>query len=374
MMQFTNIHSIFYIHSVYSIILFFIIIFIASFFNLYLSNFSMAQNHSGSKAKLTATQKHVIFENGTEKPFDNEYWNNKSDGIYVDIISGEPLFSSQDKFDSGTGWPSFTQPITKKAVQEKLDSSYGMHRVEVRSGDSDIHLGHVFNDGPQDKGVMRYCINSASLRFIPKEQLTKEGYGQYLQIFESKENEEISEEKHKTAEGKNAGNHNKKQQKAIIAGGCFWGMEDLFAKLEGVTDVVNGYTGGNIPNPTYEIITLGISNHAEAIEITFDASKISYDEIIRFFFKIHDPTTLNKQGNDVGTQYRSAIFYLNEEQKKIAENLIAKADKSGVFASKIVTTLEKFDKFYKAEEYHQDYLIKNPGGYSCHAIRKNIEF
>ena len=311
----------------------------------------MVDNIKSDSKNLTELQKYVIFANGTEKPFDNEYWDNKSDGIYVDIISRKPLFSSKDKFDSGTGWPSFTKPIKEKVIKEKSNNSYGMSRIEARSKDSEIHLGHIFNDGPKDKGGMRYCINSSSLKFIPKEDLKKEGYKKYLSIFKDHQ-----------------------YQKAILAGGCFWGMEDLFTKLDGVIDVVNGYSGGNITNPTYEIISSGISNHAESIEITFDSKKISYEKILRFFFKIHDPTTLNKQGNDIGTQYRSAIFYLNEEQRQIANTLIDKVDKSGLFTRKIVTSLEKFDKFYKAEKYHQDYLNRNPGGYTCHRIREDWEF
>ncbi len=303
--------------------------------------------------KLTDLQKHVIFKNGTENAFDNEYWNNKNEGIYVDILSGEALFSSKDKFDSGSGWPSFTKPIAENIIKENSDDSHGVIRVEVRSQDSDIHLGHVFNDGPQDRGGMRYCINSASLKFISKQDLKKEGCEKYLNIFED--------------------NKESCYQKAILAGGCFWGMEDLFSRLDGVIDVVNGYIGGKIPNPTYDIVSLGISNYAESIEITFNADEVSYEEILIFFFKIHDPTTLNRQKNDIGTQYRSAIFYYNEEQKMVAEDLIAKADKSGLFPGKIVTKLEKFDKFYKAEEYHQDYLENNPGGYTCHVIREKWE-
>ena len=313
-------------------------------------NLTMAQDISN----LTPTQKHVIFENGTEKPFENAYWDHKEEGIYVDIVSGKALFSSNDKFDSGTGWPSFTKPIDGQAVNEKQDSSYGMSRIEIRSKDSDIHLGHVFNDGPKDQGGMRYCMNSASLKFIAKEDLKKEGYGKYFYLFEK--------------------NKKQKYQKAVLAGGCFWGMEELFSRLSGVTDVVNGYSGGNISNPTYDIVVLGISNHAESIEVTFDSEQISYEEILRFFFQIHDPTTINKQGNDIGTQYRSAIFYLDEEQRKIADNLIKKADRSGVFPGKIATSLEKLDKFYQAEDYHQDYLLKNPNGYTCHKIRKEWEF
>jgi methionine-R-sulfoxide reductase len=133
--------------------------------------------------KLTPIQEYVTQHGGTEKPFDNEYWDNHAEGIYVDIVSGEPLFSSLDKFDSGTGWPSFTKPIKQSTVTEHEDKKLGMSRTEVKSSASDSHLGHVFDDGPKDKGGMRYCINSASLRFIPQEDLEKEGYGEYVSLF-----------------------------------------------------------------------------------------------------------------------------------------------------------------------------------------------
>jgi len=144
------------------------------------------QDKKALKEKLTAEQYDVTQENGTERPFQNEYWDEKRDGIYVDITTGEPLFVSTDKFESGCGWPSFSKPITKKLIEEKLDRSYGMTRVEVRSKTGDAHLGHVFNDGPADKGGLRYCINSASLKFIPKEEMEKKGYGEYLPLLEKK--------------------------------------------------------------------------------------------------------------------------------------------------------------------------------------------
>jgi methionine-R-sulfoxide reductase len=134
--------------------------------------------------KLTPIQYKVTQENGTEPPFRNEFWDHKEEGIYVDVVTGEPLFTSRDKFDSGCGWPSFTQPMERSAIKEKADISHSMHRIEVRSKEGDSHLGHVFNDGPAEKGGLRYCINSAALRFIPVEDLVKEGYGEYLKFFE----------------------------------------------------------------------------------------------------------------------------------------------------------------------------------------------
>ncbi|MDX2083363.1 MAG: peptide-methionine (R)-S-oxide reductase MsrB [Rickettsiales bacterium] len=151
---------------------------------------ALAQNNNKKYPKnlqnMTALQKQITQQNGTEPAFRNEYWNNKKEGIYVDVASGQPLFSSQDKYDSGTGWPSFTRPIMKSSVVEKSDNSHGMTRIEVRSKDADSHLGHVFEDGPQDKGGLRYCINSAALKFIPKESLQKEGYSEFVKDFSDK--------------------------------------------------------------------------------------------------------------------------------------------------------------------------------------------
>ena len=141
------------------------------------------KNKEDLKKKLTPIQYKVTQEDGTEPPFQNEFWNHKEEGIYVDIVSGEPLFTSKDKFDSSCGWPSFTKPVERKVVKEKADFSHNMHRIEVRSKGSDSHLGHVFNDGPVEKGGLRYCINSAALKFIPVSDLEKEGYGEFKQLF-----------------------------------------------------------------------------------------------------------------------------------------------------------------------------------------------
>jgi methionine-R-sulfoxide reductase len=162
------------------------IILIASLISLNAAAKNMEKTYQKDLKNLSEFQKYVTQQNGTEPAFSNEYWNNKKDGIYVDITSGEPLFSSQDKFDSGTGWPSFSKPISQDAAVEKTDISHGMKRVEVRSKNADSHLGHVFDDGPKEQGGMRYCINSASLKFIPKEELKKAGYEKYLTEFSDK--------------------------------------------------------------------------------------------------------------------------------------------------------------------------------------------
>ena len=160
---------------------------------------------------------------------------------------------------------------------------------------------------------------------------------------------------------------------ATFAGGCFWGVEDLFRDLKGVKETQVGYTGGQTENPGYFSITTGKTGHAESVEVLFDPKIISYEELLRFFFKIHDPTTINKQGNDKGTQYRSAIFYHNDAQKKSSEKIIDLVNKSKAWKAPVVTQLVPYGKFYRAEDYHQDYLVKNPNGYTCH-FERDVKF
>lgn len=188
----------------------------------------------------------------------------------------------------------------------------------------------------------------------------------------SKKNEQKSENKKELKKDAGA-NMNQNIQTAILAGGCFWGVEELFRHLEGVVSTEVGYTGGNIPNPTYEIVKKGTSGHAESIKISFDPVKISYEDLLKFYFKIHDPTTRNQQGNDIGSQYRSAIFYLNEDQRKSAEKIKELVDTSKAWKKPVVTEITAATTFYSAESFHQDYLQKNPGGYTCHYIR-DIKF
>jgi peptide methionine sulfoxide reductase msrA/msrB len=304
------------------------------------------------KKKLSSEQFAVTQQCGTEPAFHNAYWDNHKPGLYVDVVSGEPLFSSLDKFDSGTGWPSFTRPVDGTEIVEKKDSAFGMSRTEVRSKVADSHLGHVFDDGPAAKGGLRYCINSAALKFIPLEEMDQAGYGQYLEPFVKAGL--IKARVHETA---------------ILAGGCFWGMEEIIRKIPGVVKTTVGYSGGTTSDPTYEEVCTGTTGHAESIQVVFDSTRLSYAELLDYFFRMHDPTTLNRQHNDVGTQYRSAIFYTSEAQNKTAETVKARWDKSGKFKKPITTEITAADKFYPAEEYHQKYLVKHPGGYTCHVLR-----
>ncbi len=275
------------------------------------------------RSRLSPEAYRVTRENGTEPPFENPYWNVFERGIYLDVISGELLFSSEDKFDAGCGWPSFTKPVRGSGIVTRTDGSHGMVRTEVRSASSDAHLGHVFDDGPEPGGT-RYCINSAALRFVPEEECT-----------------------------------------AYFAAGCFWGTEAYFRLVPGVLETAVGYMGGFAVDPTYEKVCAGSTGHAETVRVIFDPERVSYRDLLEHFFRMHDPTTVNRQGNDVGTQYRSAVFYVSERQRLAVDGLIREMTDSGRYSGPIVTEISAAGAFTVAEEYHQRYLERNPGGY-CH--------
>jgi len=283
--------------------------------------------------KLDPETYRITQKAGTEPAFCGTLLDNKKDGMYVCVVCGLPLYSSEHKFNSGSGWPSYFQPFDPAHVTEKEDRSHGMVRVEINCARCDSHLGHVFPDGPPPTG-MRHCLNSASLTFIEK--------GQELP----------------------AASKPVETQTAYFAGGCFWGIEHYFQKGPGVIDAVSGYMQGHVDKPTYKQVCTDTTGHAEAVKVVFDPTVISFKQLLEAFFKMHDPTQLNRQGPDVGKQYRSGIYFTSEAQQREAEAFIDELQKSGKVRGKIVTEVEKADTFWPAEDYHQDYIVNT--GRACH--------
>ncbi|MDF1809715.1 MAG: bifunctional methionine sulfoxide reductase B/A protein [Phycisphaerales bacterium] len=281
--------------------------------------------------KLSPEEAKVILKKGTEPAFCGNLVDNKLDGTYICRLCDLPLFKSDSKFKSGTGWPSFFQPVDPEHVSELDDSSFGMTRTEILCARCSAHLGHVFPDGPKPTGL-RFCVNSISLDFV---------------------------EDGNPLPGSPAASSLKT---AYFAGGCFWGVEDRFSQIPGVHDAISGYQGGDDTNPSYKEVCSGTSGHAESVEIKYDPAVVSYDELLAFFFKIHNPTQGNRQGPDYGSQYRSMIFPTDDQQMKVAQDFIDAQQKEGKWSSKKITTeIMAAPKFYKAEEYHQDYHLRNGG-------------
>lgn len=291
---------------------------------------------------LSEQEAYVILNKGTEYAFSGAFYDYKEDGVYICKQCNNPLFSSNDKFNSGTGWPSFDDMIADN-VKEQPDGS----RTEIVCANCGGHLGHVFRgEGFTDKGL-RHCVNSASLNFVPAEAMEEE---------KAPKNTDVQPVEEYVA-GKNYGQY----ERAVFAGGCFWCTEAAFERIEGVEDVISGYSGGEKTYPTYEQVSYGRTKHAEAIIVFYNPDVITYETLLEIFFTAHDPTQLNRQGPDVGPQYRSAIFYLDEEQHQQAKAYIKKLDVSGEYGKSIVTELSPYDEFWVAEGYHQDYYVNNPG-------------
>jgi peptide methionine sulfoxide reductase msrA/msrB len=276
--------------------------------------------------KLTPEEERVIIHKGTERPFSGKYNSHFEEGVYTCKRCSEKLYDSSSKFKSTCGWPSFDDQV--EGAVKRLPDKDGV-RTEIVCTSCEAHLGHVFaGEGLTPKNI-RHCVNSISLDFVPAGETQTE--------------------------------------RAIFASGCFWGTEYHLQKVPGVISTAVGYTGGKVENPTYKQVCTDKTGHAEAVEVIYDPSKTSYEKLARLFFETHDFTQLNRQGPDIGKQYRSAVFYLDEEQKQTAVELIRTLKKKGL---DVKTEVTKATKFWPAELYHQDYYKNNGKIPYCHIYRK----
>jgi len=282
--------------------------------------------------KLTPEEERVIVNKGTEMPFTGEYYLHTAKGTYTCKRCGTALYRSGDKFDAGCGWPSFDDAIPG-AVKRTLDADG--RRTEITCAKCGAHLGHVFEGEQFTEKNTRHCVNSISMNFVPESTTPAEV----------------------------------KTERAYFAGGCFWGTEHLLEQQPGVITAVSGYMGGTKENPTYREVCSGTTGHTETVEVVFDPSKTDYETLAKYFFEIHDPTQINRQGPDVGDQYRSAVFFTSEPQRLIAEKLVGQL-KEKVY--KVVTQIAQADKFWEAEKYHQDYYNYTGKEPYCHFYTKRF--
>lgn len=275
---------------------------------------------------LNPDEEKIILKKGTEVPFKGQYNDFFEKGVYICRRCDSPLYKSEDKFKSNCGWPAFDDEI-KGAILKNTDADGT--RTEIMCAVCGAHLGHVFSGEKLTAKDTRHCVNSLSMKFVPAD-------------FETDEENFI-----------------------VLGGGCFWCLDAFYRALPGVKEAICGYAGGDKINPSYEEVSSGTTGHVEVVKVVYDHKKINFQKILEAFFKMHNPTTLNRQGNDVGEQYRSIILYKTWQQKIEAENYIKKLTEAKAYEDKIVTEIKPLYNFNKAEEYHQDYFRKNPENSYC---------
>lgn len=296
-------------------------------FGIFIVNSCQSQTEKTMKYNtLTPEEEYVILQKGTERPFTGIYTDHKEPGTYLCKRCDAPLFRSGDKFDAHCGWPAFDDQI-EGAVKMQTDADG--HRKEIVCANCGGHLGHVFYGEGYTQKQTRYCVNSISMNFIS---------------------------------GDAAGNDT-----AYFAAGCFWGVEYYLQKAKGVVSAVSGYMGGRTEKPSYEDVCSGKTGHAETVRVIFDPAQTNFETLARLFFEIHDFTQVNRQGPDIGTQYRSAVFYTDDAQRVIAENLVQLLTVKGY---KVATVVEPAQVFWEAEKYHQEYYFRKGGVPYCHARRE----
>ena len=279
--------------------------------------------------KLTPAEAKVILNKGTEKPFTGKYNDFFEEGVYVCKRCDAPLYPSDDKFKTTCGWPGFDDDIPG-AVKRKSDADG--RRTEILCSRCGAHLGHVFKGERLTQKNTRHCVNSISMRFVSAAKFAE-------------------------------------RKTAYFAGGCFWGVEYFFDQRPSVYSADSGYMGGSVENPTYKEVCGKMTGHYETVKIVYDPEKVSYEELVKYFFEIHDSTHPDGQGPDKGPQYPSAIFYLNEKEKVICEKLIGILKKKGLH---VATKLIAGGSFWKAEEYHQNHYLRKGGLPYCHAYVKRF--
>ncbi len=302
--------------------------------------------------QLTPEEERVIIRKGTERPFTGKYYQHFEKGVYTCRRCGSELFESSSKFRSECGWPSFDDQIPGR-VKWQPDAD-GM-RTEILCANCGAHLGHVFLGEHYTEKNTRYCVNSISMDFIPAEK----------RIQKTDDGRQRTESG--TASNPQSAIRNpQSSERAIFASGCFWGTEYYMQRAPGVISTTVGFTGGHVDHPTYRQVSTGRTGHAESVEVIYDPARTSYEKLAKLFFETHDFTQWNRQGPDIGPQYRSAIFYLNEEQRQIAERLVRELRQ---MRYPVKTQVVPAGKFWPAEDYHQDYYNKTGKTPYCHIYR-----